>query len=244
MPELPEVEIMSRNLRKWLGASPVSVVSLEAGLPSVHMGPVEVERRGKYCLIHGSPGTLVLHFRMTGKVVLGRHERARAVFEGERAVSFVDTRRLGTLELVEDVVLPLGPEPWPEKHDGAWWKERFRRKRGPLKPAWLDQKCVAGLGNIAASELCWRIGVDPRRPVPEITDAEWAHLAEQAWAFLDQVIEAEDSDEIQYLNADPGAKNPFSVYGREGERCPTSGLTIVRLVQSGRSTFWVPGHQV
>ena len=244
MPELPEVEIMSRNLRKWLGSGPVQVVGLEPGLPTAEMGPVTVERRGKTCLVRGDAGTLVLHFRMTGKVVLGEHERARAVFRGERVVSFVDARRLGTLRLVEDVDLSgLGPDAWPERRDGAWWRQRFARKRGPIKPALLDQRCVAGLGNIAASEICWRIGVDPRRGVPSLAPEEWERLAEQAWAFLDEVIEAEDGDEILYLNADPGAQNPFSVYGREGEPCPASGRRIERLVQSGRSTYWVPGHQ-
>ncbi len=244
MPELPEVEIMCRNLRKWLGSGALEVISLEPGLPSVRMQLEEVERRGKYCLIHGSEGTVVLHFRMTGKVVQGRHPRARALLVGQREVSFVDARRLGTLSWVEDPKLELGPEPWPARRDGAWWRRCLARKRGPIKPALLDQRCVAGLGNIAGSEICWRAGIDPRRGVPELTCEEWDRLATAAWSFLDETIEAETSDEILYVNSDAGADNPFSVYGREGEPCPVSGEPIERFVQSGRSTFWVPGLQV
>lgn len=235
---------MSRNLRKWLGSGDIEVVALEEELPSVTMALHGVERRGKYCLVHGSAGTLVLHFRMTGKVVLGRHPKARAYISGEREVSFVDARRLGTLELVEDVQLELGPEPWPERRDGRWWKECFKRKRGPIKPSLLDQKCVAGLGNIAASEILWRCRIDPRRVTPSIRDTEWALIAAETWGFLDEVIRAEDGDEILYINADRGAVNPFSVYGRAGSPCPSSGRPIQRFVQAGRSTFWVPGLQV
>ncbi|MCP4809007.1 MAG: Fpg/Nei family DNA glycosylase [Proteobacteria bacterium] len=243
MPELPEVEIMTRNLRSWLGPGPVEVISHDAKIAEVPAFDIErVWRRGKTCIVEGLDGGLLLHFRMTGKVVRdhgGRRYRAELVTPDEEVV-FIDPRRFGTIEWVADVqgaLAGLGPEPYPEKRTGGWWRDRFARKRGPIKPALLDQKCVAGLGNIAASEILWRAGVDPRTKVPDVT--RWDAIADETHGFLHEVIELEDSEEIAYINTDAGARNPFAVYGREGEPCPRTGRPIVRIVQAGRSTFFV-----
>lgn len=244
MPELPEVEIMTRNLREWLGSGPVEVVSLDAKIASVApFEVVKVWRRGKTCVVEGPDGGLLIHFRMTGKVTRdrrGRSVRAELVTPDEEVV-YIDPRRFGTIEWVTDLVAPfakLGPEPYPELRTADWWTARFARKRGPIKPALLDQSCVAGLGNIAACEILWRAQVDPRQPVPQVT--RWDAIAAETHAFLHEVIALETGEEIAYINADPGARNPFQVYGRAGEPCPRSGRPIERIVQAGRGTYFVP----
>ncbi len=262
MPELPEVEIMTRNLRGWLGGQSLSDVELND--PAVlREGAVEmlgeqpcvrrVFRRAKYSCIEFEDHTLVLHFRMTGKVIrwpwdADRHRiRFQMVSTGVR-VGFSDTRRLGEAWLVPKASVDaffearnLGPDAWPERREGAWWAERFSRKRGPVKPALLDQACVAGIGNIAASEICWRARISPHRACSALTLSDWDAIARHTVVFMSETIAAEASEEIVYVNA--GGANPFDVYGREGEPCPSCGSVLSRFSQSGRSTFFCAACQ-
>ena len=259
MPELPEVEVMGRAMRRWttgrtLRAFEVldpKVLVRDQGDGSGLGAPVrEVSRRGKYLALIAGREAWVLHFRMTGQVVRaldGRRARARWVLD-QGEVAFVDPRRFGTIAriLAADLpdfyaAIPLGPEPWPGPRPGAWWAERYEGARGPLKPALLLQDRVAGLGNIAGSEICWRAGLRPDRAVGSLTEADWDRLAIEATAFLDQTVAQEDGDEIQYVNL--GGDNPFQVYQRDGSPCPRCGAALVRTVQAGRATFFCGGCQ-
>lgn len=234
MPELPEVEILCRNLRRWLVGHRVRLEDLDFGLGSRSMDVVRVRRRAKYALVEGADQTWVLHLRMTGKVVPTRPEgRTRARFHTPAAsFDFKDTRRLGTLSAVRAFDdSHLGPEPWPEQRDAAWWREQLSLTRSAIKPALMRQDLVAGLGNIAANEILFRAGISPTARVQHVS--RWQALAEQAHTYLTDVVEHEEGDEIQYVNE--GGPNPFLVYGRV--RCPTCGGPIVRTVQGGRSTF-------
>ncbi|MCB9780053.1 MAG: DNA-formamidopyrimidine glycosylase [Alphaproteobacteria bacterium] len=270
MPELPEVEIMTRALGRWtVGRRVTAVEAPDPGLPrAVEDGlPLErlvgatvdgVSRRAKYSLLHAGSLRLVLHYRMTGKPVrLGPGEArpgTRLVLHlGEARVAFVDPRRLGDAWLLPDAAMPafwaarsLGPEPWPDRHDGAWWQARLAGLRGPIKPALLRQDRVAGLGNICAAEALWRAGIDPRTPVPDLSPAQWDALAEAVPALIAHVLAEEEpsvqaNGELDYVNA--GGPNPFDVYGRAGEPCRRCGATLVRIAQAGRGTWWCPGCQ-
>ena len=265
MPELPEVEIMGRNLRSWALGSTLQAVELldprllvgASSLQQLVGREVQaVERRAKYLLVSLGDARLVLHFRMTGKVVLvgadpHRFVRARLVFSGGRTVAFKDHRCLGELHLLPAAELPawlaskkLGPEPWPEPRDGTWWAERFARARGPIKPALLDQGRVAGLGNIGGSEICWHARVDPRTPSPALTIPHWQAIGDGTRRWIEDTLAAETSPEIQLLGeAGSNPENPFRVYAREGEPCPRCAGSIERLRQAGRSTFWCPACQ-
>ncbi|MFT5586938.1 MAG: formamidopyrimidine-DNA glycosylase, partial [Cognaticolwellia sp.] len=227
---------MTRNLRAWLGVGPLRLDLVDArllrGVSPKDAQPVRrVWRRAKYCVIEREYDAWILHFRMTGKVVLerpGGKLRARLLTMGT-PVHFLDARCLGEL-----VVLPrgeleahfqakqLGPEPFPEAQSGDWWAERLHGLRGAIKPALMRQDRVAGLGNIAASEICFRAGVDPRTLVPEIQS--WDRIAAQAWTFLHDVVEQESGPEIYYVN-EAGSSNPFQVYGRAGEACHGCGTS-------------------
>ncbi len=245
---------MTRNLRDWVGEGPLR---LELQDPRLLKGPLPAEpqavrrvwRRAKYCIVERERDAWVLHFRMTGKVVLPRQGgKLRAVLSTPtQSVYFLDARCLGDLHVMPLSALPgfleskrLGPEPFPERRPGDWWRARFAGLRGAIKPALMRQDRIAGLGYIAASEICFRAGIDPRRPTPQVQ--RWDALAAEAWAFLHDVIGQESGPEIHYVN-ESGAENPFLVYGRAGQGCPRCGKLVLRFVQSGRSTFACAGCQ-
>jgi formamidopyrimidine-DNA glycosylase len=245
---------MTRNLRDWLGEGPLS---LELVDPRLLQGerpfdaqPVRrVFRRAKYCIVEREDDAWVLHFRMTGKVVLerpGGKLRARLLTSGT-PVHFLDARCLGELRVLPRADLKahlesknLGPEPFPERQSAAWWSQQLQGLRGAIKPALMRQDRIAGLGNIAASEICFRAGVDPSKPVHQVQ--AWERIAHEAWSFLHHVVDQESGPEIHYVN-EVGSTNPFQVYGREGEACPRCGAEIRRFVQSSRSTCACPSCQ-
>lgn len=260
MPELPEVEIVARNLRSWAGGKRLSAVDLrDSSLlaePTLRNGLVgrtltSVQRRAKHLVAHLDDEALIFHFRMTGKLVQVEAEEPRFLrmlmsFEDGTRVGFKDQRRLGTVlrlpsEQVEAFFLErgLGPEPWPEARDGLWWQERYRGSRGPLKPALMVQERVAGLGNILATEICWQARLDPQAPTSGLDQAQWQRVAQATKSVIERTLSLESGPEVHYL-AEAGASrtSPFSVYGREGLGCPRCQSPIARFRQSGRSTFW------
>lgn len=265
MPELPEVEIMCRNLQRW--AAGRWVRALEVRDPRVLRGAPEawthlegariddVQRRAKWMLIGTDRGVVCVHFRMTGKVVRTEVTRASTrvslVLDNGERVSFVDPRCLGEWHWHPDATLAtvaagldLGPEPFPTPRSGAWWAERFRGVRGPIKPALLDGRRVAGLGNILASELCYRAHVHPATPVPALSTEAWDAIAASVVPLIDEVLHAESGDEIAFLHGEGrDAPNPFQVYGRAGEACRVCAHVIERCKQAGRATFLCPGCQ-
>jgi formamidopyrimidine-DNA glycosylase len=268
MPELPEVEIMCRNLRRWAsGRRLLRVERVDPRLPveldALAGGTVEaVGRRGKLALIHvvgREREVVLLHFRMSGKLVRedqpaagGRRRkvRLRLVLEGPGPASLVldDSRCLAQAEVLPAAELPaelerrgLGPEPWPDRHVAAWWQGRFAGAQGAIKSVLLQQHRVAGLGNIAASEVLFDARISPFTPVPRLDAAAWTRLAAAVPDFVDRVLATESGDEIHLVQH--GGPNPFRVYGREGEPCRACDAALQRAVQSGRSTFWCPSCQ-
>ena len=105
--------------------------------------------------------------------------------------------------------------------------------RGPIKPALMKQERVAGLGNIAGSESCFRAGIDPRRGVPSLSGAEWEALARGVHDYIESTIAAEEGQDLVYLTQ--GGENPFQIYGRE--ECPQCGRVLQVLRQAGRGTW-------
>ncbi len=260
MPELPEVEIMSRNLHRWMAGHTIKVVEvLDPKLNVESLRSVEdqkvirVYRRAKYAIIELAGGqSLVLHYRMTGKTVLDpdgqRKARIRWVMDTGQVVSFEDPRRFGTCERIASAdgseyfaERNLGPEPWPTRRDAAWWQTQLAGLRGPIKPALMRQDRVAGLGNIAASEILYRAKIHPTVPVPMVRARGWTDLAQAVPAFIEHTLQEESGDEIAYVNM--GGAGSFQVYGHAGEACSACGTLIERMVQSGRSTYFCAGCQ-
>jgi len=229
---------------------------LAAGDPEAVTGAAlgRAWRRAKYLLLEAGEHVVVIHLRMTGKLTpapaSGARVRARLRFDHGPAVAFVDARRLGELWVLPADALAaflagkrLGEEPWPQARDGGWWRARLAGLSGPIKPALLRQDRVAGLGNIAASEILWRAGVDPWARVPALTPAAWPRIAAGAREHLALALADAAREDFVYLTESRGASNPFEVYGRVGRPCPRCGGVIERGVQSGRATFWCRGCQ-
>jgi formamidopyrimidine-DNA glycosylase len=231
---------------------------------------LRLERRAKYLLAPTDRDeTLVMHLGMTGRFEIegaagasGRPGRfalaappdpkhAHVVFETEAGnrVTFYDPRRFGYMDIVETARLPdsawfkaLGPEPLGPEFDAEHLARTFAGRRAPIKAALLDQRVVAGLGNIYVCEALHRAGLSPERPVGEIARRQLVALVRAIRAVLEAAIEAGGSTLRDYAAADGSLgyfQHSFAVYGREGEACPRPrcGGQIGRIVQSGRSTF-------
>jgi formamidopyrimidine-DNA glycosylase len=260
MPELPEVEREVRALRPAMeGARFERVVvrrrKLRTLLPRRFEARLEgatvqaLRRRGKYLVAELSTGaTLVMHLGMSGSFEVHRgafqidkHDHVLFHMSNGAAVVFNDPRRFGSMWLHDDprhATLPtnrLGPEPLDEAFVADVLAVPLARRRAPLKTALLDQRVVAGLGNIYVSEALHRARLSPLRASDTIVTAKGAPTAELR-LLVHQIRET-----LAHAISDRG-HNRFRVYDREGERCPRRGCrgSIKRIVQAGRSTFFCP----
>ena len=230
-------------------------------------------RRGKYMLMRLSGGdSALIHLGMSGRMVArpaeGRAEKGAApaaphehfaleTTDGVR-VGFVDPRRFGCVDLLPTekenehrLLAGLGPEPLEPGFTPAVLHAALRGRRTPLKAALLDQKVVAGLGNIYVSEALFRARMSPLRPASSISAAEAGRLVPAVRAVLEESIEAGGSSLRDYVRADGELgffQDRFKVYGREGLPCeacpgPPECPGILRAVQAGRATFHCPRLQ-
>lgn len=266
MPELPEVEIHARRLARYAGATLRAVtvhdaralVEGAAGLNEV-VGSVlgSPWRRGKHLVWPAGPACFLLHLRMTGSLEEDEAGSFRLSWHTDRGVvGLHDPRCLAEVRLlpagvVEGRLAGIGPEFWPGARTGAWWQERLGHLSTPIKVALLRQDRVAGVGNILATEACFRAGVDVRRPARSLAVSEWESLGRALAEHVDAVLAdagAYVSGELSFAAGQGayvsrGGTNPFLVYGRAGEPCPACGGSLARLVQQGRGTTWCPRCQ-
>ena len=216
---------------------------------------VAVERRGKYLLVRLESGfALIVHLRMTGSFgfVPVTHERAVLELDDGSRLVYRDVRRFGTwLVLEERDVEPYlsaknGPEPLGPRFTTGWLGAQLARRRAPLKAVLLDQRVVAGLGNIYADEALWRARVSPLRPANDAAPEEIARLVRAIRAVLRTGIERQGSTLRDYAAPD-GAygsmQDEFRVYGRDGEPCPRCRTTITKTRVGGRGTWYCPRCQ-
>ena len=223
-------------------------------------------RRAKYILMRVSGGDSVLiHLGMSGRMGIGPiganapglHEHMTLETDRVR-VAFVDPRRFGSVDLIataaEDshrLLADLGPEPLDGAFTAAMLHRAFDGRRTPLKAALLDQRNVAGLGNIYVCEALFRAGLSPERQAGQVTAREAAALVHEIKATLTEAIAAGGSSLRDYVQPDGELgyfQHAWKVYGREGEPCahcpgPPACPGIARLVQSARSTFYCPRTQ-
>jgi formamidopyrimidine-DNA glycosylase len=223
-----------------------------------------LRRRGKYLLAELSSGeTLVMHLGMSGSMRVGpdvgarddgdspdRHDHVVFRMSSGASVTFNDPRRFGVMDLVprgqltrHPALAAMGPEPLGPDFDGAALARACARKTTSLKLALLDQRVVAGLGNIYASEALHRAGLSPRRRASTIAtpSGEPKASADRLAAAIKQVLR----DAIERKASASYRGSRFRVYDREGERCRTARCrgTIRRFSQAGRSTFYCPDCQ-
>jgi formamidopyrimidine-DNA glycosylase len=228
-----------------------------------------LDRRAKYLLATlDRDETLVMHLGMSGRFEItgaGAAVRpgdfalaqppdpkhAHIIFETEAGarVTFYDPRRFGYMDLIETAALAahpwfagLGPEPMGDDFNAAYLAAAFAGRRAPVKAALLDQRLIAGLGNIYVCEALHRAGLAPERAAGSIPRRKIETLVKVIRAVLGEAIEAGGSTLRDYASADGELgyfQHSFAVYGREGEPCLKPGCKghVTRIVQSGRSTF-------
>ncbi|MFN3955590.1 MAG: bifunctional DNA-formamidopyrimidine glycosylase/DNA-(apurinic or apyrimidinic site) lyase [Pararhodobacter sp.] len=234
-----------------------------------------LRRRSKYLLAELSSGeTMLLHLGMSGRMTVSglaapfvpgqfhhhhpvpeKHDHVVLHMEGGARITFNDTRRFGALDLLttahadnHPLLATLGPEPLGNGFNAAWLGARLAGRRGPIKALLLDQRVVAGLGNIYVSEALFRAGIHPARAGGRIGTARLERLVGMIRAVLAEAIEAGGSSLRDYRQASGELgyfQHRFRVYDREGEPCTTHGCDgrIRRIVQGGRSSYFCPRCQ-
>jgi formamidopyrimidine-DNA glycosylase len=273
VPELPEVETMCRGIYPIIGKKikmisvppcsyrPIQIRPLASEIDARMSGRrvKAVIRIGKRVVIQTDEDSLILQPKMTGLVALDRppdeaHVRLRIDFTDRQCVQFWDSRGLGTVELLPTKDLhwriidgKLGPDALDITADD--FTRRLGETERPIKVALLDQKILAGVGNLYASEMLFAAGINPNKSAAKLSTRRLNILYEVMQQILRKAIEMEGStlSDGTYRNAvnDPGSyQNMHQVYDHAGDPCPKcKDKTIRRIVQAQRSTFYCPGCQ-
>jgi len=267
VPELPEVETTVRGLEKVLLGRRIERVELrrenlrrafprDLGQRLTGATVVGLGRRGKFGLIETDRGdTLVFHLGMSGKwrvdpAELHAHDHILLDTDDGRRVALNDPRRFGSVDLLSTAerdsssdLAALGPE--PTELDARALRETLKGRTAPIKSLLLDQRIVAGLGNIYACEALHRAQISPRRGAGRITMAALDRLVTAIGEVIGEAIEAGGSTLRDYARPDGELgyfSKRFAVYDREGKDCGCGGK-VRRIVQGGRSTFYCPTCQ-
>ncbi|HEY4216319.1 MAG TPA: bifunctional DNA-formamidopyrimidine glycosylase/DNA-(apurinic or apyrimidinic site) lyase [Gemmatimonadaceae bacterium] len=256
MPELPEVESAVRRLRGAAVGKTIARLTLLHPALARRITParvrslkgarvVSVDRRGKHQLFVLDDGRILhAHFRMTGDWVvdestdeLPRFARATIDFTDGSRVVLEDPRALSTLELHAANAPPdlgLGPEPSDRSLTAKSFHAVLAKKRGPIKPVLLDQRVIAGLGNIYAAESLWHARISPAQRASTLTHEQVDDLLTAIRQVIKRATGARYTD---------SSVSRLAVYDREGKPCRRCKTPIERVVQAGRSTYFCPGCQ-
>ena len=270
MPELPEVETTVRGLRPVLEGRVLAQVEarredLRRAIPPdlrqrlTGARVTALGRRAKYGLVDTDRGdTLIFHLGMSGRWridpgELGAHDHLLIETNDGRRLALNDPRRFGSLDLVETRMLgdfpafrALGPEPLGPDLTAGFLLDKLRGRVAPIKLLLLDQRIVAGLGNIYVCEALNLARIAPRTAAGALSRARLIRLVEAIHQVLEAAIEAGGSTLRDYARPDGQLgyfSKQFRVYGREGEPCPCGRGNVARQVDGGRSTFWCPACQ-
>ncbi|MCC6519774.1 MAG: bifunctional DNA-formamidopyrimidine glycosylase/DNA-(apurinic or apyrimidinic site) lyase [Tabrizicola sp.] len=230
-----------------------------------------LRRRSKYLLADLDSGeTLLVHLGMSGRMLISgaqiggfhhdhpapqKHDHVVLHMENGARITFNDARRFGAMDLMPTetadqhmLLRVLGPEPFGNDFNAPYLATRLKGRKTPVKAALLDQRIVAGLGNIYVAETLYRARISPLRLAGELTEPQVHALVPVIREVLAEAIEAGGSSlrDFRQANGELGYfSKHFQVYDREGQPCETPGCpgTITRTVQSGRSSFWCPACQ-
>lgn len=264
MPELPEVETIVRGLRRAVGGK--TIATARVSLKKMAIAPAGVrfetalageriagvDRRGKYAVFRlGSGRRLVTSLRMTGRLVALSaaappypYTHVELRFSDKSRLAFADVRQFGRMRLLEP------GEPWDadlgvEPLSGDFTPERFigmlSGRTTPVKAFLLDQRRIAGIGNIYACEALWQAGIRPGTPAKRLTKAAATRLHHALVDVLQRAVGMRGSSIDDYVDSQGlkgGFQNVLSVYGRAGKNCSRCGGSIVRTVIAQRGTWW------
>ncbi len=275
MPELPEVETVRRGLQPAMEGEVIANADIRR--PDLRWPFPEnmaerltgkkvdrLRRRSKYILADLSSGeTLIIHLGMSGRMQISerdhpeleKHDHVVFDMENGARITFNDARRFGAMDLAETKTLEdhwllekLGPEPLGNQFDEDYLLERLKSRNTPIKSALLDQRIVAGLGNIYVCEVLYRTGISPVCKSGKLSSVRVRSLVPAIREVLQEAIEAggstlrdhrQTSGELGYF------QHSFQVYNREDKPCETRDCSCIikRIVQSGRSSFYCPQCQ-
>lgn len=270
MPELPEVETVRRGLMPVMEGK--QIIRADVNRPDLRWPfpdkmaerltgkTIErLRRRSKYILADLDSGeTLLIHLGMSGRMMIStkdhpetlKHDHVVFHMQDDARVVFNDARRFGAMDMATTATMAehkllasLGPEPMGNAFDEPYLVERLKGKNSPIKNVLLDQRIIAGLGNIYVCEVLLRAGVSPTKKAGQMSAAKVRTLVPIIRDVLGEAIESGGSSLKDYRQADGELgyfQHSFRAYGREGEPCVTNGCDgkIQRIVQAGRSTFY------
>ncbi|MFN8586305.1 MAG: bifunctional DNA-formamidopyrimidine glycosylase/DNA-(apurinic or apyrimidinic site) lyase [Candidatus Eisenbacteria bacterium] len=276
MPELPEVETVRRMLAAHVPGLRIEAAAAsrhrlrgDALAPLVRQLPGRVfgapRRTGKFLFLDLDDGrTLLSHLGMSGRWLFAhpgettldpalQHVHLKLDFASGARLWYQDIRRFGMLRLVplerlaqDPSVRLLGPDPLAEPPSAESLREAARGSKVAVKVFLLDQRKLAGIGNIYASEILFRAQVDPRRRAGALALADWARIAPEIVAVLSDAVARMGTTFSTYRTIwnEPGQYgDQLLVYDRGGAPCRRCGAPVKRFVQGGRATFWCPGCQ-
>lgn len=271
MPELPEVETVRRQLEPVLIGHAIRDLWVSPDAPALIRGltleqfrdgvlgrPVlGVRRRGKWLILQLADDlAFIIHLRMTGRILVRAPNdppdpfmRARITLDNGLELRWCDVRKFGTWNLavnLAEVTGSMGPEPLSPEFSAAAILTVVAGRRAPIKSVLLDQRRIAGLGNIYVDEALWRAGIHPLRAAGSITPAEAERLRAAIAAVLTEALEGGGSSMRDYLDTS-GKRGSFQdrwqVYKREGQMCYRCGNEIRKISVGGRGTRYCPHCQ-
>ncbi len=280
MPELPEVETIRRGMEKTIRGHVIAKVEqrrsgLRVPFPANFSKELEgkkierLTRRAKYILIHLASRTVILHLGMSGRILLvpakgnyqpQKHDHLILDFDDGSKMIFNDARRFGMVMMADEnevanhpAFKDLGPEPLDNGFSAPVLFDSLRNKKTSIKAALMDQRVVAGLGNIYVCEALFHAGIGPARIAATLSEEDAEKLVKAIRKVLNEAIAAGGSTLRDYRHADGELgyfQHHFAVYDREGEPCPGCSCDISRsggvrkITQGGRSTYYCPEKQV
>ncbi|OXM17033.1 DNA-formamidopyrimidine glycosylase [Paenibacillus herberti] len=268
MPELPEVETVTRTLN--IIAAGKTIQSVKVSLPRIIQKPSEpevfaaaltghtiekVERRGKFIRFVLDGLVMVSHLRMEGRYGLfaaddpvEKHTHVRFRFTDGTELRYKDVRQFGTMHLFESgeefrqpPLVKLGLEPLEDEFTLEALRSRLASRTSKIKPLLLNQEYIVGLGNIYVDEALHSAGIHPETTADRLKPEQWRKLHLSIRATLERAVEAGGSSIKSYVNGqgDPGSfQHQLLVYGRKNEPCPSCGDPIIKTVVGGRGTHY------
>ncbi len=258
MPELPEVQTVMSQLRPLITGATITELIDVSGVcisdndeDAYPLQILDVARRGKYIKIITDKKMIVVHLRMTGKLVFNNetHPHSRAIIATSVGdIQFIDPRKFGTIK-VENLgeepayLQKLGVEPLGPAFTARYLQKMFAKRILPIKNALLNQQIIAGLGNIYACEILYRCGIDPKTPVKDISLRKLKEIVIESKIVLTESIELGGTSVNNYRQIDDKSgrfQDFLKVY--QQDHCPLDH-TIKRIKQAGRSTYYCPSCQ-
>ena len=263
MPELPEVQTILNGLEKELKGKIIEGLDSyhnrtllrdkELSTPPFPAIIIDLERRGKFILIHlENENTIIIHLGMTGKLVLNRasteiskYERACFIINKKDKLHFIDIRTFGKIIIcpnknVSQYLPELGVEPLSKDFNLSYLRKALKTRKAPIKNILMDQKIIAGLGNIYANEILYRAKINPETPASSLSSQQLSRLINTTKTVLNEAIEKNGTSISDYRRIDDKKgefQNFLQIYQKTF--CP-KGHPVQKIKQGGRSTYFCP----